>query len=115
MKTRLPPSDERLRRVWQLVKSVPAGKVVTYGDIARALGPPCTPRQVGWALRKAPPRLRIPWHRVLGAQGRIALPGESGVTQRLKLQSEQVTFTGRRVRMELHHYGELRRSRKASS
>lgn len=97
-------SDDRLTRIWQVVRSVPPGKVVTYGDVARAVDPPCTPRQVGWALRKAPPMLRLPWHRVLAAGGRIALPGAHGLDQRLRLQKEGVGFSGQRVQMEKYHY-----------
>jgi methylated-DNA-protein-cysteine methyltransferase related protein len=44
----------------------------------------------------------LPWHRVVGAGGRIALPGASGQEQRLRLEIEGVTFRGNRVRMDLH-------------
>lgn len=86
---------------------MPRGSVVTYGDIARMLRPPCNPRLVGWALRKAPPGL--PWHRVLAAGGRIALPGSHGADQRLRLQSEGVTFSGKRARIEIHRWKPGRR------
>jgi methylated-DNA-protein-cysteine methyltransferase-like protein len=76
--------------------------VVTYGDIADSLRPPCNPRLVGWALRKAPPGLALPWHRVLAAGGRIALPGPTGFDQRLRLQTEGVTFSGKRVNLKKH-------------
>ena len=104
MKANPPKSDTRLRKVWQAIRRVPAGAVVTYGDVAETVDVPCTARQVGQALRLAPPGLRLPWHRVLAAGGRIAIPGEGGVEQRLRLESEGVTFTGRRVRMDLHQY-----------
>jgi methylated-DNA-protein-cysteine methyltransferase related protein len=86
------------------VRRVPRGSVVTYGDIARSLRPACNPRWVGWALRQAPPGLLLPWHRVLAAGGRIALPGPHGLEQRLRLQSEGVTFAGKRVRLKLHQW-----------
>ncbi len=89
------------------MRGIPRGTVVTYGDVSRAVGLPCTARQVGFALRKAPPSLRLPWHRVLAAGGRIALPGASGLEQRLRLKAEGVAFSGRRVRMERHHYRDL--------
>jgi methylated-DNA-protein-cysteine methyltransferase-like protein len=104
MKAKQPQSDDPLPRIWSVVKRVPPGKVMTYGDVARAAGPPCTARQIGRALGKAPAGLRLPWHRVLAAGGRIALPGQCGLDQRLRLQAEGVTFSGRRVRMKLHQY-----------
>jgi methylated-DNA-protein-cysteine methyltransferase-like protein len=99
-----PAPDKRLTEIWRLIRRVPRGSVVTYGDIARRLRPPCNPRLVGWALRKAPPGLTLPWHRVLAAGGRIALPGPNGLDQRLRLQAEGVTFAGKRVRLKLHQW-----------
>jgi methylated-DNA-protein-cysteine methyltransferase-like protein len=104
MKAKQRKSDDPLPRIWRVVKRVPPGKVMTYGDVAHAAGPPCTARQIGRALGKAPASLRLPWHRVLAAGGRIALPGQYGLDQRLRLQAEGVTFAGRRVRMNLHQY-----------
>ena len=103
-----PAHDQEAARAWGVVRSIPRGKVVTYGDIATAVGRSWTPRRVGWALRQAPASLGLPWHRVLAAGGRIALPGASGLDQRLRLQAEGVRFSGRRVRMDLHHYRKLR-------
>ena len=103
-------ADQERARAWRVVRSVPRGKVVTYGDIAAVLGRPWTPRRVGWALRQAPASLSLPWQRVVAAGGRIALPGASGLDQRLRLQAEGVRFSGRRVRMDLHHYRKRRAS-----
>ncbi len=96
---------QRKEGVWRLVTEVPRGAVSTYGDIARALRPPCNPRFVGWALRQAPPGLGLPWHRVLAAGGRIALTGPSALEQRVRLQAEGVQFRGRKARLDLHRYG----------
>jgi methylated-DNA-protein-cysteine methyltransferase related protein len=104
MKANPPKSNERLRRIWQVIRRVPAGAVITYGDVAEIVDVPCTARQVGQALRLATPGLRLPWHRVLAAGGRIAIPGDGGIEQRLRLESEGVAFAGRRVRMDLHQY-----------
>ena len=84
-------------RIWDLVRRIPRGRLTTYGDLAEAAG--CTARQVGWALRKAPAGLRLPWHRVLAAGGRIALPGEAGLEQRFRLEAEGVAFRGRKARL----------------
>ena len=89
---------ELLRPVWK----IPKGKVATYGAIARAAGYPRYARQVAWALRGA--HGAIPWHRVVGAGGEIKLRGSPGLEQRLRLQSEGVTFRGRRIRMSVHEF-----------
>jgi methylated-DNA-protein-cysteine methyltransferase-like protein len=107
-------SEKTRQKVWRLIRVIPRGKVATYGDIARAVGPPCTPRLVGQALRQSSAALRLPWHRVLAAGGRIALPGASGLEQRLRLQAEGVLFSGSRVRIELHHAPPTARSLRPS-
>ena len=86
---------EKVRRI---VLRIPKGRVSTYGAIASAAGLPGYARQVAWALR-APP-VPLPWHRVVGAGGRISLPGEAGLEQRLRLEGEGVKFSGQRVRMK---------------
>jgi methylated-DNA-protein-cysteine methyltransferase-like protein len=83
------------------IRKIPKGKVATYGDVARAAGFPGRARQVVWALHNS---RGLPWHRVLGAGGRIRLPGESGLEQRLRLETEGVAFRGGRVWMEKHQY-----------
>ena len=84
-----------------VVRKIPIGKVATYGAVARAAGYPGAARQVVWALRAAK---GLPWHRVVGARGRILLPGEAGLEQRLRLQSEGVEFRGGTVSMEPHEF-----------
>src|SRR2546426_7522710 len=86
--------------IWTVVRRIPRGRVSSYGAVAKAAGFPGTARQVVWALRGAPKSAGLPWHRVLGAGGRILLPGESGLEQRLRLEAEGVTFRGSRVQME---------------
>lgn len=83
------------------VRRIPKGKVATYGDVAAASGHPGAARQVVWALRAASSagRKPVPWHRVIGAGGKIRLPGEAGLEQRLRLRSEGVEFKGDRVNM----------------
>lgn len=107
------PSRDTL--IWEAVRRVPKGCVVTYGDVADAIALPCSPRYVGGALRRAHPALGLPWHRVLAAGGCIALPGHAGAEQRLRLKAEGVQFAGARVRIDLHRFsGLLHRSKRAS-
>ena len=82
----------------QTVARIPRGRVATYGQVAAAAGYPTYHRQVVQALRGCGDTL--PWHRVLGAGGRIRLLGEAGHEQRLRLEMEGVRFHGQRVAME---------------
>jgi methylated-DNA-protein-cysteine methyltransferase-like protein len=90
------------RKMLAWVRRIPRGKVATYGDIAYAAGFPGAARQVAWALHGSSGNL--PWHRVVGAGGRIRLAGESGLEQRMRLQAEGVRFAGTRVNMSRHHH-----------
>lgn len=60
--------------VYEIVRQIPKGKVMTYGQIARLLGRPQNSRLVGQALQNAPEALRLPCHRVVNSQGRT-VPG----------------------------------------
>jgi methylated-DNA-protein-cysteine methyltransferase-like protein len=82
-------------KVLATVRRIPKGKVATYGDVAAASGHAGAARQVVWALRSG--GKAVPWHRVLGARGRILLTGENGFEQRLRLRSEGIEIEGDRV------------------
>ena len=97
------PGRGYFQRVQAVVRRIPRGKIASYGAVALAAGFPGTARQVAWALRGAR-AAGLPWHRVLGAGGAIRLPGESGAEQRLRLESEGVTFSGSRARMDRHEW-----------
>lgn len=88
-------------KILKQVRRIPRGKVATYGDVAYAAGFPGAARQVVWALHSSS---GLPWHRVVGAGGKILLPGEAGLEQRLRLQSEGVHFSGLRVAMSEHQF-----------
>lgn len=83
-------------RIRAAILKIPRGKVSTYGAVARAAGFPGAARQVVRALQRS---YGLPWQRVVAAGGRIALPGERGFEQRLRLEAEGVKFSGKKVRM----------------
>jgi methylated-DNA-protein-cysteine methyltransferase-like protein len=98
------------QKILRVVRTIPSGKVATYGQIAYTAGFPGAARQVAWALNASN---GLPWHRVVGAGGRILLGGESGLEQRMRLQAEGVAFRGLRVRMDLHqHKFRLKKARR---
>lgn len=97
-------------KIQATVRRIPKGKVATYGEVAAASGFPGAARQVVWALRghaKA-----VPWYRVLGAKGKILLPGESGLEQRLRLRTEGVEISGDHV--DLARFGHVFRARRVN-
>ncbi|MBD2550446.1 MGMT family protein [Microcystis elabens FACHB-917] len=67
------------QRVYAAVAHIPPGQLATYGQVAELIGAWGCARQVGWALRRLPLPSAVPWHRVVNAQGRIAMsPGREG-------------------------------------
>ena len=90
-------ADELYEWVWAVVKRIPRGRVATYGQVAALVGMPRHARQVGHALAATPENRKIPWHRVINAQGKISLRlshWESGSDdlQRILLEAEGVLF-----------------------
>ncbi len=81
-------------RVYQLVKAVPPGQVVTYGQVAVLLGAPAAARAVGYSLRALPSSSAVPWWRVINAEGRISLKGRGpgAELQRELLIAEGIVF-----------------------
>jgi len=83
------------RDIYAVVARIPAGRVATYGQVARLAGLPGHARQVGYALSNLPDRSEVPWHRVVNAQGRVSprsggCPGDA--IQRVLLEEEGVEF-----------------------
>jgi methylated-DNA-protein-cysteine methyltransferase related protein len=93
------------QRIYAVVRKIPRGKVAAYGWIAERAGLARGARRVGRALRTLPAARRIPWHRVVDAQGRIALPaGSSAATRQKKLlQAEGIVFKNHRI--DLNRFG----------
>lgn len=100
MKEAMPEElDESLyrTRVFQLVRQIPAGHVMTYGQVAELLGEGYTARTVGFVMHSAMEDAGIPWHRVINAQGgcstaRFMLPPDK---QQRMLEAEGVEFNER--------------------
>ena len=98
------PSNEpkrilALQAIWDVVAQIPRGRVSTYGDVAREAGLPGRARQAGYALKHMPDGMHLPWHRVVGAGGKIVFPPGSSAyrEQTRRLQSEGVKVENGRV------------------
>lgn len=87
-------------RILGVVRSIPPGRVATYGDVAALAGLPGQARLVGYALHALPGHTSVPWHRVVNAAGALSVgrahPGAE-VEQRRRLEREGIAFsaTGR--------------------
>jgi methylated-DNA-protein-cysteine methyltransferase-like protein len=80
-------------RIYAAVRKVPRGRVATYGQIAMIAGLPGHARQVGYALHALKSSTGVPWQRIVNAKGMISLaPMRGGISQRLLLEREGVTF-----------------------
>ena len=93
----------KAERIWQVVASIPQGRVISYGDVAERAGLPGYARYVGTTLGKLPRDTRLPWHRVVNASRKIAPPGSARMEeQKRRLSSEGVTFSGDSVTKEFY-------------
>ncbi|MBF6614159.1 MAG: methylated-DNA--[protein]-cysteine S-methyltransferase [Chloroflexi bacterium] len=82
-------ADSNFReRVWAFVRSVPAGKVVTYGQVAAMIGVPYGARAVGTVLYNTPPSAHVPCQRVVNRWGRLAPTYSWGGFEQHKLELE---------------------------
>jgi len=90
--------DAAWKRLYALVKRIPKGRVVTYGQLARAVRLPGGARAAGRAMAACPRGQAIPWHRVVAAGGRIAVREPFASLQRRLLEAEGARLVeGRRV------------------
>lgn len=101
----MPPRTPE-ERIYRAVMRIPRGRVATYGQVARVAGLPRRHRQVGRALRLLVDDGLVPWHRVLGASGRISERSVDGEVERL--QRERLVEEGIHVdeqgRVSLRQY-----------
>jgi len=79
------------QQVYEVVKQVPVGKVISYGQIARVLGRPRSAREVGRAMRICPEPENIPWQRVVMADGSVT-GGIFADERKCLLESEGIGF-----------------------
>ena len=103
LKDSLRENEQRDAAFRRIIRSVPKGKVSTYGKVAAAAGYPLYHRAVARLLRRDVPD-SLPWQRIVGAGGEIKLRGEGAAEQRLRLTMEGVKFQGKRINMEIYEH-----------
>ena len=92
----LEAAPEFHRKVYEVARTIPPGRTMTYGEIARRLGVPHESREVGQALGRNPIAIIVPCHRVLGADGKMGgFSANGGVsTKRRMLEIEGAPAVG---------------------
>ena len=84
--------------IWQVVASIPKGKVASYGQIAELAGLPGYARYVGTTLGRLPAGTKLPWHRVVNAAMKIAERGGTRmIEQRRLLEAEGIVLLGEKI------------------
>ncbi len=91
--------DKNKEAVIQVVNAIPPGKVATYGQVAELAGLGRAARFVGSTMKKLPRDTRLPWFRVINAQGKIAFPldSEGYKRQKQRLEKEGIVFYKQRI------------------
>jgi methylated-DNA-protein-cysteine methyltransferase related protein len=91
--------------VIQLIQQIPAGKVMTYGQIAKLAGSPRGARQVVRILHSSSEKYQLPWHRVVNVKGEIGMKDEELYNvQKMSLESEGIEFSGNVIDLARYRY-----------
>jgi methylated-DNA-protein-cysteine methyltransferase-like protein len=79
--------------VIHIIQSIPKGKVLTYGLIARLAGNPRAARQVSWVLHSSSKKYHLPWHRVISSNGVLSMKSiEDKQYHKKLLELEEISF-----------------------
>ncbi|MGH9745388.1 MAG: MGMT family protein [Candidatus Acidiferrales bacterium] len=97
------------------MKTIPRGRVTTYGALAKALRLKGGARAAGHAMAACPSGRGIPWHRVVGAGGRLLISEPHSSLQRRLLETEGVSLTEKRVNMKQCGWTPARARRKSNA
>ena len=92
--------------IFLALMSIPAGNVITYGQLASLAGLPGAARLIGTTLCGLPEHTELPWHRVINAQGKISLPEDSPAhtEQKKRLEAEGINFTNNKINLRIYGY-----------
>lgn len=100
------PPPPFVEAIYLALMNIPAGKVITYGELAALAGQPGAARRVGTLMSQLSEKTRLPWHRVVNAQGKISLPaGSAGhQLQQARLEAEGVIFERGKINLSIYRY-----------
>ena len=105
-------AQARREALYMVLSQVPAGKVVSYGQLAEMAGLGRAARWVGRTLSQLPEGSSLPWHRVIGAGGRMSLAAgtASGDEQRARLRAEGILMTNNWIDIRRHGWRPIEHS-----
>lgn len=86
--------------VLEIIKMIPEGRVMTYGQIAAYAGNPRGARQVSRILHSMSMAHKLPWHRVINSKGSISLTGEAGFVQGSMLADEGIPVLNKKIDLQ---------------
>ncbi|QST01269.1 methylated-DNA--[protein]-cysteine S-methyltransferase [Pontibacillus sp. ALD_SL1] len=93
------------KEVIKIIKAIPKGQVMSYGQIAKVAGNPRAARQVARILHSMSHKENLPWHRVVNVKGEIVVGGEeASFTQRDTLEEEGVQVQNGKVSLSRYRY-----------
>ncbi|MFC5735620.1 MGMT family protein [Cytobacillus gottheilii] len=91
-------------KVLEIIKEIPSGSVMTYGQIAAIAGSKRGARQVARILHSMSEKYSLPWHRVVNAQGKIVLHNQELANRQKELLENEGVFIQEDQRIDLNHY-----------
>lgn len=102
----LETQEQRREAIYLALAQIPKGQVITYGNLAKLAGMPNGARLVGKLMCGLPEGSRLPWHRVINAQGKISLPenSDSYREQIRRLEKEGVLINNGKIKLALYGY-----------
>jgi methylated-DNA-protein-cysteine methyltransferase-like protein len=100
----VPPNTEITSEIVRLLKSIPRGKVATYGQIASLAGFDHSVRRVVWILHACSKKEKLPWHRVVNQKGFISLKPGAGYEKQARLLEEEGIVFDERGRINLDRF-----------
>ena len=92
------------RQVKAILRRIPRGRVATYGQVAALAGRERAARGVAWILHSSSDAAGLPWHRVIGGEGRISLRRGRGFEEQKKRLTAEGIAVGRDGRVDLKRY-----------
>jgi len=92
---------ENSERIVAVLKAIPFGRVMSYGEVAAAAGLPNGARQVARLLHSLSSKLELPWHRVIKSDGHIALPPGGGLEIQVALLRDEGVVVSAEGRVDL--------------
>lgn len=98
--------QEFTESVINIIRAIPSGKVMAYGDIAKWAGHPRNARRVAYILHSMTKKYDLPWHRVINSKGKISMTGEAYNTQKRLLEEEGIEFS-KTDTIALRKYGHI--------